>query len=190
MHPVASFARLGVFFSTLHMWTSQLWFPIQLLFVCTSTSVHESRTLCRLLSRQEIWTFGLHDFRKKANSQTFQSRNLFCLHFITKIKSFGRIKEQKKKLSVIFTYKIESLRCHSSREKSVFALLMNQTLARTYKFLATDKQTKQSPWPESTSELYQPSDRRLSAKLVPAFLDRRVSRSQRGRSPTVVISVF
>jgi hypothetical protein len=30
-----------------------------------------------------------------------------------------------------------------------------------------------TPWPESASELYQPSDRRLSAKLVPTFADRR-----------------
>jgi hypothetical protein len=30
----------------------------------------------------------------------------------------------------------------------------------------------QTPWPESVSELYQPSDRRLSAKLVPTFADR------------------
>jgi hypothetical protein len=28
------------------------------------------------------------------------------------------------------------------------------------------------PWSESASELYQPSDRRLSAKLVPTFADR------------------
>jgi hypothetical protein len=28
------------------------------------------------------------------------------------------------------------------------------------------------PWPESTSELYRPSDRRLSTKLVPTFADR------------------
>jgi hypothetical protein len=34
------------------------------------------------------------------------------------------------------------------------------------------KQKKQAPWPESASELYQPSDRRLSAKLVPTFADR------------------
>jgi hypothetical protein len=32
------------------------------------------------------------------------------------------------------------------------------------------KQTnKHTPWPESASELYRPSDSRLSAKLVPAF---------------------
>jgi hypothetical protein len=29
-----------------------------------------------------------------------------------------------------------------------------------------------TPWPESTSELYRSSDRRLSAKLVPTFADR------------------
>jgi hypothetical protein len=28
------------------------------------------------------------------------------------------------------------------------------------------------PWPESTSELYRPSDRGLSAKLIPTFMDR------------------
>jgi hypothetical protein len=32
--------------------------------------------------------------------------------------------------------------------------------------------TRKTPWPESASELYQPSDRRLSGKLVPTFADR------------------
>jgi hypothetical protein len=45
-------------------------------------------------------------------------------------------------------------------------------------------------WPESASELYWPSDRRLSVKLAPAFADRGVSISQRGGSPTAVISVI
>jgi hypothetical protein len=31
---------------------------------------------------------------------------------------------------------------------------------------------KKTPWPESTSELYRPSDRRLSAKWLPAFADK------------------
>jgi hypothetical protein len=35
-------------------------------------------------------------------------------------------------------------------------------------------QTKQTLWPESASELCQPSDSRLSAKLVPTFADRGV----------------
>jgi hypothetical protein len=31
---------------------------------------------------------------------------------------------------------------------------------------------KKTPWPESATEQYRPSDRRLSAKLVPTFVDR------------------
>jgi hypothetical protein len=34
------------------------------------------------------------------------------------------------------------------------------------------KETKQTPLPQSASELYRPSDRRLSTKLVPTFADR------------------
>jgi hypothetical protein len=48
---------------------------------------------------------------------------------------------------------------------------------------------KQTLWPESSSELYWPSDRRLLAKLLPTFADKGVSRSPR-RIPTAVISVF
>jgi hypothetical protein len=36
----------------------------------------------------------------------------------------------------------------------------------------TFKQKQQTPWPESVSEIYRPSDRRLSAKLVPTSADR------------------
>jgi hypothetical protein len=32
--------------------------------------------------------------------------------------------------------------------------------------------TKKTPWPESASELYRPSDHRLTVKLVPTFADR------------------
>jgi hypothetical protein len=35
------------------------------------------------------------------------------------------------------------------------------------------RREKQTPWSESASELYRPSDRRLSAKLLPTFADRR-----------------
>jgi hypothetical protein len=42
-------------------------------------------------------------------------------------------------------------------------------------------------WPESASELYRPNDHRLSAKLVPTFVERErereVPRSQRNGSP-------
>jgi hypothetical protein len=41
-----------------------------------------------------------------------------------------------------------------------------------YGFKETGYKTKQTPWPESASELYRPSDRRLLAKLVPTFADR------------------
>jgi hypothetical protein len=40
-----------------------------------------------------------------------------------------------------------------------------------------------TPWLESASELYRPSDRRLSAKLLPSFADRGVSHGQCGGSP-------
>jgi hypothetical protein len=40
------------------------------------------------------------------------------------------------------------------------------------------------------AELYRPSDRRLSAKLVPTFADRGVSRGQRNGFPRPLISVF
>jgi hypothetical protein len=46
---------------------------------------------------------------------------------------------------------------------------------------------KRTPWPESSNELYRPSDHRLSAKLVLTFADRVVSRSG---SLTAIISVF
>jgi hypothetical protein len=42
-----------------------------------------------------------------------------------------------------------------------------------------------TPWPESSSELYRPSDRRLSVKLVPTLANREVPRGQRdGSLPT------
>jgi hypothetical protein len=45
-------------------------------------------------------------------------------------------------------------------------------------------------WPEFASELCQPSDCSLLAKLVPSFADRGVSCIQRCGSPTAVISNF
>jgi hypothetical protein len=49
---------------------------------------------------------------------------------------------------------------------------------------------KETPWSEPASELYRPSDSGLWANLVPTFADRGMSRSQRGGSPTTVISAF
>jgi CBS-domain-containing membrane protein len=34
------------------------------------------------------------------------------------------------------------------------------------------KQNKQTPWSESASEVYRPSDRRFSAKWLPTFADK------------------
>jgi hypothetical protein len=36
----------------------------------------------------------------------------------------------------------------------------------------TQTKKKQTPWSESASELYQPSDRRLSVKWLPTFADK------------------
>jgi hypothetical protein len=47
-----------------------------------------------------------------------------------------------------------------------------------------------NPGAQSASELYRPSDRSLSAKLVPTLADRGVSRGQRNESPQPLISVF
>jgi hypothetical protein len=63
-------------------------------------------------------------------------------------------------------------------------------IANIFVKLIPIKQNKHTPWPESESELYRPSDRSLSAKLVKTSLDRGVSRSQRGGSSKAVISVF
>jgi hypothetical protein len=41
-----------------------------------------------------------------------------------------------------------------------------------HEFQDETNKKKQTPRPESASELYRPSDRRLSAKLVPTFADR------------------
>jgi hypothetical protein len=56
-----------------------------------------------------------------------------------------------------------------------------------------DEQTtttkKQTPWSESASELYRPSNRRLSAKWLPTFAIKGATWSA-WRIPTAVFSVF
>jgi hypothetical protein len=51
------------------------------------------------------------------------------------------------------------------------------------KFVPFSNKQKQAPWPESTSELCRPSDSHLSAKLMPTFADRGVSRKSVRRIP-------
>jgi hypothetical protein len=41
-----------------------------------------------------------------------------------------------------------------------------------HELISAKKKKKQTPWSESASELYRPSDCRLSVKLVPSFEDR------------------
>jgi hypothetical protein len=62
--------------------------------------------------------------------------------------------------------------------------------SRLHSYRRENIKFKLTPWPQSLSELYRPCDRRLSAKLVVTFADRRVLRSQCGGSPRAVISVF
>jgi hypothetical protein len=60
--------------------------------------------------------------------------------------------------------------CSLSSSTSVQGHIRNIDLHN--KLLHWIKQAKQTPWSESAIELYRPSDRRLSAKLVPTFADR------------------
>jgi hypothetical protein len=45
---------------------------------------------------------------------------------------------------------------------------LQQRLQFSFRLINLNK----TPWPEPASELYRPSDRRLSAKLVPTLVDR------------------
>jgi hypothetical protein len=49
---------------------------------------------------------------------------------------------------------------------------------------------KKTPWPESASGLFRPTDRRMLAKIVSTFADREVSHNQSGGFPTAIISIF
>jgi hypothetical protein len=67
-------------------------------------------------------------------------------------------------------YSSQQSQCHT--EANVFLsqpVLNNWTKYHTNE---VDQQQQKTPWPESASELYRPSDRRLSAKIVPTFADR------------------
>ena len=57
-------------------------------------------------------------------------------------------------------------------------------------FIVQQMHKQKTPWPLSASELYRESSRRRSAKLVPTFADRGVSRGRRNGSPTAVNLCF
>jgi hypothetical protein len=67
-----------------------------------------------------------------------------------------------------------SARWHSNLAPSVllFAYIPYDDVARKLNEWTVAKSKKKTPWPESASELYRPSYRRLSTKLVPNFADR------------------
>jgi hypothetical protein len=73
----------------------------------------------------------------------------------------------------------------SERVKTVHALERSATMTG---YLKSNKQNKLCGF-SPQSELYRPSDRRLSAKLV-LILAHRVSRGQRNESPRPLISGF
>jgi hypothetical protein len=76
-----------------------------------------------------------------------------CIYGFGMIKVLPSIAFRKRANRVIFDME---LRCVSCDVGTVFLNVKTET-----------------PWSESASELYQPSDSRLSAKLVPTFEDRR-----------------
>jgi hypothetical protein len=57
----------------------------------------------------------------------------------------------------------------------MFQTLLDDVTKKTSVDVSTKRQQsdlKKTPWSESVSELYQPSDRRLSAKWLPTTADR------------------
>jgi hypothetical protein len=74
---------------------------------------------------------------------------------------------------------IPPIRIPTLHPLKLFMLFIPEFLNRSHEtwyihmFHAEIISTKKNPWPESASEVYRPSDRRLSATLVPTFADRR-----------------
>jgi hypothetical protein len=62
---------------------------------------------------------------------------------------------------------------HLGKLKDVIRIFHNEMKDKHYPYCPAHPQgLNWTPWPESESELYRQSDRRLSAKLVPNFADR------------------
>jgi hypothetical protein len=66
--------------------------------------------------------------------------------------------------------------CHVVSVRDPYGRILG-FLDRTYA-----NSNKKTPWPQYARELYRPSDRRLSAKLMPTICDERVSCGQRDGS--------
>jgi hypothetical protein len=62
--------------------------------------------------------------------------------------------------------------CHGDKGRTWRVKCPTAWRGQGLSLLATQGGRDHTPWPESESELYRPSDRRLSEKLVPTFADR------------------
>jgi hypothetical protein len=102
----------------------------------------------------------------------------------SELRAFGFVSQNKLPNWLYHATGAPALRFLPKNMTCMFILTAHATCPANY-----NNTKKQTPWPESTSDLYRPSDRRLSANLVPTFADRGVSRSQGSGSPTAVISV-
>jgi hypothetical protein len=71
-------------------------------------------------------------------------------------------------VSSLEIFRIE-LSAYSPSAESYTSMQQSRHLAMNTRNMAWEK----TQWLESASELYRPSDRRLSAKLIPTFMDRR-----------------
>jgi hypothetical protein len=82
------------------------------------------------------------------------------------------VQNRKPVLQILVRYRVVT-------RHDIFRNVQTPTLLRNFAYnlivnlilLCTTKQ-QQTTWPYSASELYRPSDSRLSAKLVPTFADR------------------
>ena len=70
------------------------------------------------------------------------------------------------------------------------AFMASSRVYFTFTYLTALRRSKKNSVALVREELYQQSGRRRSAKLVPTFADRQVSRGQRNGSPWPLISVF
>jgi hypothetical protein len=80
------------------------------------------------------------------------------------------------------SYLIRKILCQLLRNRryyylqlTLFIIIVNKCFCLrpfTCSSTSPEKKNKQTPWSESASELYRPSDRRLSAKWLPTFVDK------------------
>jgi hypothetical protein len=74
--------------------------------------------------------------------------------------------------SIRLNYRSENLRSRSAILIFVIFLKYLKSVHTFCSIWTKQNKTKQTSWPEPASELYRPSDSRLSVKLAPTFADR------------------